>query len=150
MWQFAISILKNGNSMGKTSTEMWKEIFQNIRKSIINNYGVNVQNISVKKGGEGTNFIVDTNSMYLQVLKIYPQDTDTLHSLGANFYNSQKYKMAKYFYEKCLKIDPNFSHSKEGLKLTNKKITTHLSSFRVKFCQTTLENVFGLFFWFFI
>ena len=72
-----------------------------------NNYGKNLPNILPGKSSKIPNCIVDKALFYFQALQVNPRYGDPLSSLGINFKNIGRFKLSKYFQEKCLEIDPH-------------------------------------------
>ena len=75
-----------------------------------------VFNLAAKNHQEGK--IDVAQDLYNQILKIYPNHSQTLNNIAIIFINSQEYQKAKKFYEKSIEINPNYADAHNNLGLT--------------------------------
>ena len=125
LWDQVIQNYRKGISIQSTSSEDWT---RHVESDLWCNFGSDIQNILTKESSRDYNFSVDINMMYFQSLQINPAFADCLHNLGFNYKIRQnRYKLAKIFYGKALKANPNHKNAQIGLKDCQEKISIHSS-----------------------
>jgi len=60
--------------------------------------------------------IEKAKQLYYEIIEISPEDIKSLNNLGSILIDEGKYKEAKQFLQKCVKIDKNFEIARKNLK----------------------------------
>ncbi len=64
--------------------------------------------------------IEKTKQLYYEIIKISPEDIKSLNNLGFILIDKGKYKKAKQFLQKCVKIDKDFEIARKNLQRLEK------------------------------